>query len=336
MSNDRPETEAVNADSFLDIVASVVSIMLIMVMMIGMRIKKTPIDAPLGPEAAQAKSDFERRQTAEQSVRGDVLRVAARLEDVHRLSAVHRSGRDMLATGVAALEQRIRDRRAKLDAPSQEDFDLARALSETRQQVEQLQRQRVAVAGAAEKPVLIESYPTPLSHTVDSDEVHFQLRNGRLAHVPLDSLLQKMSLDVQRKADRLREHRELSDTVGPQEGFRLRYTILWKEVSQQMAIETGRGGAGPELKQVTVIPVIEELGEPAEMALGPGSQFRQRLADLKPGRHTITVWVYPESFDAFRAVRKELYRLGFAVAGRPLPLDQFITGSPQGHKSAAQ
>ena len=37
-----------------------------------------------------------------------------------------------------------------------------------------------------------------------------------------------------------------------------------------------------------------------------------------------------------REVKKELYKQGFAVAGRPLPLGQSIGGSPDGTKSAAQ
>ena len=40
------ESEPVNADSFLDIVASVVSIMIIMVLMVGLKIKNTPVEAP--------------------------------------------------------------------------------------------------------------------------------------------------------------------------------------------------------------------------------------------------------------------------------------------------
>ena len=39
------ETEAVNADSFLDIVASIVSIMIIMVLMTGLKIRHAPVDA---------------------------------------------------------------------------------------------------------------------------------------------------------------------------------------------------------------------------------------------------------------------------------------------------
>ena len=55
------------------------------------------------------------------------------------------------------------------------------------------------------------------------------------------------------------------------------------------------------------------------LALQEGSDFRQALAKILPGRTTITIWVYPDGFDAFRQIRKELYRLGYAIAARPLP-----------------
>ena len=43
------------------------------------------------------------------------------------------------------------------------------------------------------------------------------------------------------------------------------------------------------------------------LALEQGSDFRQTLAKILPGRTTITIWVYPDGFDAFRQIRKELY-----------------------------
>jgi hypothetical protein len=55
----RQEAEPVNADSFLDIVASVVCIMLIMVLMVGMRIRNMPIDPRLTPEAVEAAAAVE-------------------------------------------------------------------------------------------------------------------------------------------------------------------------------------------------------------------------------------------------------------------------------------
>ena len=82
--------------------------------------------------------------------------------------------------------------------------------------------------------------------------------------------------------------------------------------------------------------MVDALGEPPDVALNDGSAFRKALAKLRPGHHTITIWTYEDSFDAFRQIRKELYRLGFITAARPLPQGQPISGSPDGSKSAAQ
>jgi hypothetical protein len=78
------------------------------------------------------------------------------------------------------------------------------------------------------------------------------------------------------------------------------------------------------------------MGEAANEALAPNSAFRKAMAKIRPGRATITMWIYADSFDAFRLIRKELYRLGYPVAARPLPMDAPISGSPAGTKSAAQ
>ena len=71
----------------------------------------------------------------------------------------------------------------------------------------------------------IESYPTPLSRTVDGRELHFQLRGGRIAYIPLEPLLARFKSDAERKVHKLADTPELTDTVGPEGGFRLRYTL---------------------------------------------------------------------------------------------------------------
>jgi hypothetical protein len=70
--------------------------------------------------------------------------------------------------------------------------------------------------------------------------------------------------------------------------------------------------------------------------LQDGSDFRQALAKILPGRTTITIWVYPDGFEAFRQIRRELYRLNYAIAARPLTPGTPIAGSTEGSKSATQ
>jgi len=329
----RPESEPVNADSFLDIVASVVCIMLVMVLMIGMRIKNTPVEAPLSPEAAQAAAELEKNLSVEQSLRGDVLKAGDEIRGLAEETAVRGTQRDMLATTAAALEYGIRERRAQMDTQAQGEFDLSRSLAESQRQLEELHRTRAQVDSARAAPIVVRSYPTPISRAVDDHEAHFQLRAGRVAFIPLEPLIAKLKSDAQRQLYRLRDEPEFTDTVGPEGGFRLRYTMERKEATPDLST---RGGTWAELKHWTLIPLSQDLGEPADMALAGDSDFRRALKQFRPGRHTVTIWLYGDSFAAFRQIRQELYRLGYAVAARPLPADTPIGGSPEGSKSAAQ
>ena len=84
------------------------------------------------------------------------------------------------------------------------------------------------------------------------------------------------------------------------------------------------------------MPISEDLGEPVEDALRPDSQFHRDLAEAGTARPVVTIWTYPDGFAAFRRIKEELYRLGFATAARPLPRNAPISASPQGSKSAAE
>ena len=185
-------------------------------------------------------------------------------------------------------------------------------------------------------PIVVESYPTPLSRSVDGPEAHLLVANGRVLFIPLAPLLEEFRTEAKRNVQKLLEQPEFTDTVGPIGGFRLRYTLERYEVPLAIAQETGRGGSYARLRKWILIPVADNLGEPVRLALEKDSDFRRELAKILPGRTTLTIWVYPDGFAAFRQIRKELYRLGYSIAARPLPPGTPIGGSPDGSKSAAQ
>jgi len=336
----RPENHDSNPachDSLLDVVTNIVGILIILVVVAGLRAQNAPVQAALlgHVPASPALAELQQDQAVEQSLRQDVYRIAEQIRNIEQESLQRFLERDGLATAVSGWEHRIASRRDQLDAQARADFDLQRALAEAQLQLDQLRSERVQAESSRPKPILVESYPTPLSKTVDSDEAQFQLRAGRLAYIPLDRLLERFKADVRRQMYKLLELPELTDTVGPEGGFRLRYTMERRDVSVDTQLRTGQG-AYVQLRQYTLIPTSSELGEPIQTALAEGSELRQRLAGLRPGKTTITVWVYTDSFAAFRQLRKDLYERGFAVAGRPLPEGVPIGGSPAGTKSAAE
>ena len=112
------ESEAINADSFLDIVASVVSIMIVMVLVVGLRIKNTPVELSLPASPANVANDLAADLAAEQSMRKDVWETAAEVRRLHAETAMRGRQRDTLALAVALMEHKAeRGRRPQARRP---------------------------------------------------------------------------------------------------------------------------------------------------------------------------------------------------------------------------
>src|SRR5690606_33173418 len=127
-----------------------------------------------------------------------------------------------------------------------------------------------------------------------------------------------LKTEAPQKVWKLKDSPSITETLGPEGGFLMRYTLVRK----QFATPTKAGVAvrqGVELEKFVLVPVVENLGEPLEQALQPGSQFKARLSQFDPQRTTLTIWVYPDSFEHFRTLKQALFHRGFLTAARPLP-----------------
>jgi hypothetical protein len=326
--------ELPGSDSFLDVVTNIVGILIILIVVVGTRARQSPltVDSALAPEQAALSA----AKTQAQSLYQDVHQLEAQGRQIDAESIVRRAERDQLATVIAAAQRELGTARDSLSADERADYDLRREIALARQDLERTLRQRAAVENAPTKTTTIENYPTPLSKPVDGKEIHIQLRGGRATFIPLDELIERFKASAQQKVVKLRDRNEFTETIGPIGGFRLRYTLERKDIPPETVMETGRGGTIIQLAKYELIPTSSQLGEPIEQALSEKSILRAQLDGFKPEQYTVTLWTYEDSFDAFRALRKELYHRGFAVAARPLPKDVPIGGSPSGSKSAAQ
>lgn len=324
-------------DSFLDTLTNIVGILIILVMVVGLRVKNAPVEQKSSSEAVQTElAGLAQDRDAAASLRGDVLKVEQKMEAVRRETVLRDAERVHMATAVSAIKRALEDRRQNLDAEAQKGFDLKRTLSESRAELTLLQDRRSRAQRVDASPKIIETYPTPLSRPVDNHEAHFQLREGRIVFVPMQSLLEEFKADARAKASNLLRVPEVTETIGPIDGFRLKYTMHRREIALEPGRRSGAVGMYASLKYLTVIPTSSQMGEKLNDALAEGSDFRRALAKFHPGRSTVTIWTYQDSFDEFRRVKKELYRMGYETAGRPLPFGVPITASPEGSKSAAE
>lgn len=323
-------------DSFLDVVANLVGILIILIMVIGAQTTDAMIDAkPDGDELPAAPIDVAAARNAAAAVESDMHEVDSKIKRQQLEIDYRRKERDKMLQVTTAVEQQFQQQRAALDQQQRRHMEATRELLIARADLEDLKAGRTALENAAPAPNVIEHLPTPMAKTVFGTELHFRLLHGRLTYIPWDELVAKLKEDAPQNVWRLKDATQVTETLGPIGGFRMKYTL--RRVQQ---VAPAAGGMAVqqrvELDRFTLVPIRDDLGEPLERALSEGSEFRDTVERLDPDRTTVTVWVYPDSFNQFRLVKAELFKRGFLTAGRPMPEGHPIGGSPDGSRSASQ
>ncbi|HVC96856.1 MAG TPA: hypothetical protein VND64_24470 [Pirellulales bacterium] len=325
------------SDSFLDVVTNMVGILIVLVMVVGVRIKHSPAASETAPAPSVPPEEIQRLESEAGALEQNVLSIENQIAHVGATTQARYAERGTLAMLVEERERELAQARQSLDQRKQTAFDLGRAKSATKAELARIEN-RLREAAAAEKQkkrsVQIKNYPTPLSQTVLGEEAHFQLLGGRLTWVPLKELQDLCIRDIRARLQRLRDVSEISDTVGPIDGFRATYTIQREVLSpeEQMLV----GSHASVAINIDLLPARDDLGETLEEALGPRSQFRARLVGLDPRKTTVTLWTYPDCFGAYANIKEQLYKQGFTVAARPMPAGLPISASNHGSHSQAQ
>lgn len=335
----REIAEEPGQDSFLDIVANLVGILIILVMIVGAQAKDAILQADTAAGTASSdrvkEEDVAEEKDALAAVQHDLQRLMKQTEQQNREVAYRRFERNRILELIAESENALQRHREQLSQEQQDAHQLQRRIAATRSRYDAL-KMGIEVARRSTAPVrVVKHRPTPLAKTVFGKEVHFRLKAGRLTYLPIDELVKQFKKEAKQKAWKLRQAPAITETVGPIRGFRLKYTLKKKTHN----LQTGSGTAYQErveLDHFVLVPVRDDLGEPIAEALEPQSQFRSILSSLDPNETTVTIWIYSDSFDKYRRLKEEIYHLGFLTASRPMPDGMPISGSPEGARSAAQ
>ena len=333
----------VGQDSFLDIVANLVGVLIILVVVIRAQAKTAWDASEHDPEIVAAplevlqnlslatdqvrkleldNAELENRILSESSI------VAGLAEARHRVLVQLQLAERKLT------EQKI-ERRRQLDAKQQAEMDRLGKQRELATQLEAIEAESNALSSSRPKSEVIDHFPNPIAKTVFSDEIHFQLRKGKLVYVPMDELVARMRSEWKVKAEKLRRSNRTVETVGPIENFRLQYELQTEAVNSP--IQDGRAVQQiVRFNRFSLFPINENLGTEADQALAEGAEFTSRLTRLTPAKTTVSIWVYPDSYSEYNRVKDWLYENGFQVACWPMDFDKRISGGPDGFRTSAQ
>jgi hypothetical protein len=246
--------------------------------------------------------------------------------------AYRRAERDRVQVLVSVAEQRLAEHRNQLNDEDKERYDLEQQLAASRGELARLS-QTSSVVGKP-PPTVLQHLPTPMARTVFGTEVHFRLQGGRIAYVPWEEMIEMLKADAKNHVNKLRDAPRVELSLPVICGFGARYILRRVEVA------TNRPGAAPqgsiELERLYFVDAEPNLGQPVGQAIQPTSELMSRLSAFRPQSATVTIWVYPDSFDDFRTIKSELFKLGYLTAGRPLPDGHPIGGAPDGSRSSAE
>jgi hypothetical protein len=355
---------AFSFDSFLDVVANVVGVIirLILVAWVGARSyhtvmshtaanassDKTPgrvaaapselpaVHDPLEPELARHRLELEKQQQ----------RLLEQLSQCKYLETVNTQSTQQLTT-LSASEQAVLLQRGQLDRAAGEQAVAAQGVHLSLAELEKRSQQLAEELREMEKlPPLTKTlhYHTPISRPVHSEELHFECRQGRVSFIDIQAFLIEVRQRLEDEVNQLRTQWAVDGVTGPIGAFRLRYTVE----REKSALDTFNGSPGLTppaqaggsfrygLTGWVVEPLVEVRGESAQTALAANAEFRRLTEALDPDHTVVTLWVYPDSFALYRQLRDYLHEHNIEVAGRPLPAGVPIASTRQGVASRGQ
>ncbi len=334
MAKRNEEEFAVGDDAFMDTIANLVGIMIILVVIVGS--KGFDAARTLAREEVQDQMEQLSTPTAKaENLDRDVDEQIDQLQQYEVETAYRNAERMTLVDQKTLIDQEIQKRLEQLDARAKRAFEVDAQVGALERQFEELTKQQGELPEVQKSVIALQHLPTPMAKTVFGKELHVMIRDHQLSVIPWDTLVDLLKSSARSTASRNSQRDKFEDVLGPIDGFLMRYRLI----SKSGLMSDGRVaamGKMVELERFELEETRDVLRESVEASLAQKGRLRAELDATRSNHTTVTVWVYPESFNEFRKLKELLYKEGCLCAARPLPRDMRIGASPQGSSSTAQ
>lgn len=348
------------SDSFLDVIANMVGIIIILIVIAGLRVSQAPIvlpssESPPEPLITEIPAPFRLDPIPESDPEPpltplpDLTEQTRQLEELRqeekflreRLAASQRQHTE-LQNAIENGKRQLSTLSTDLEGTQASEADLKRRLQLAMRSVEdhkqELSDLLAQISDIESKPLPVKRIKhtvTPISKIVESEEVHFRIADNKVSLVPMQELIERLKLQAEQNKGILAKVPRNEGIVGPVEGYNMRYLLERQGLNPVDQAQFGPGVFKIQVSSFQIEPDKKLVEEPIDQALRPGSRFFKALKQ-SPRDATFTFWVYPDCFESFRRVQSVMHEAGLTVAARPMPNGMPITGSPGGSRSAGQ
>jgi hypothetical protein len=334
MSRRQQSEMVIGEDAFLDTVANLVGILIILVVIVSTG-TRTAAQLITEEQLQAAEKKLDQPVSTATNIEKDLARQQEQLAE-HTLEVAYRSAeRNTILEKLLVAKQQIEEEKSSLTVGQQEDVQNQQLLSEMERQLAELLQQQGDNQSKDKPPIVLQHLPTPMAKTVFGKELHLMILDGLVTVIPWDRLVMTLKDEARNAAARSTRRDRIAEQLGPIEGFNMDYVM----VSKRGLVSNGTSTAMAqmiELDKFELEPTSDIIREPLDMALGGNGRLRIELAGYNPRETTVTAWVYPNSFETFRQLKERLFHEGYMTAARPMPDGMRIGASPRGSQSSAQ
>ncbi len=352
----RDDTVGFESDSFLDIIANIVGILIILIVLAGVRVSQAPVIVNQETEATLSKDSLQIIQLPtelpEDPQPQNIVRSAEliskesmikqKIASLKKQQKIEKNQLQNIASQqqvsrkkLALLSQQLLQRKKESEGKIQTLNEYHSLLKREKTKLAEVQAAWNEASQQQANIKQIKHKLTPIGRVVKEGEIHFHLKKNRIAHVPIKKMIERVRPQIKRQQQWLTKYNRHQGEVGPVEGFTMKYVIERQRLSVIEELRSGRGMMRIAVTGWKIIPEKDLKSESAEQALQPGSNFLSALQQ-SPLDATLTMWVYPDSFELYRKLQEFAQREGYRLAARPLPKGVNIAGSPNGSRSVGQ
>lgn len=334
-------------DSFLDVIANLVGVIIILVMLVGAKatrdvlkntgrraeaVPATRPELPAGDNSSLAQ-DVAAARVQALAARAELEKLATQLVRMRAETAEFDKDRVTLAMHRTVIEEDIARRRGQLDAEKQQEFDVQRKIAESQIKLDQLTKQQMGLLSGPETVEVLESFPTPLAREVNGDAIALRIKNGLVSVIPFRELMAEAAArgdDIRR---RLHDYGKVSEVFGPLDGYRIRLVVIRQ--GDPLAVTGPRAGQVERasiVSYVDVLPAGDVVGQEVEAAFAPGGAVYKYLQANRHATAHVAVFLHTDSFQYSAAMKRALWDLGLAVTMFPIaPEDSLRIGLNNTH-----
>jgi len=328
------EELSVGDDAFLDTVANLVGILIILVVIVSTG-TKSAANLLATQRIAEAAEAMQQPMESASQIQKDLLRQVDQLNQHTMEVAYRKAERDAMLDQVLKAKALIDEESEELDDQSKSDIEQSTRLSEMEKELAKLLAQQGSIDTTEKPPIVLQHLPTPMAKTVFGKEMHIMVRGSSITVIPWDRLVDALKSEVRSRLKRGMKNDQVGSKLDPIDGFVMSYSL----VSKRGLVSNGGSTAMAqmiELDKFELEPGPDIFRESLDQCLGMNGRLRIELSAYSPRETTVTAWVYPDSFETFRQLKELLFVQGFMTAARPLPEGIRIGASPRGSQSTAQ